>query len=199
MLIDGFPAAISDPTSAEHDEFIADLLQSASRDQGIVGAASALCAFSLGVSLSGTQVVVQAEDHTCSSVLLCGWGGSSVQMLEPMSAHYAQTYPGMRVISTVGINNSLHGLLEVHDKALMGDAASAVALLESQQIEEVAQELARTSSHIVHLFSNQGFYFYQKIYQRHPELKPQLKCIIMDSAPDCFVGKPLQAATLKVP
>lgn len=137
-----------------------------------------MCCSGSGMCVRSNALEVNATAHV--GVLILGYAGSSVQLLNPLSEFYKTMHPSWRVVSTVGTGLSNDPLAE---KQL------------SVQLDAIIQALAGCRKVLVHVCSNNGHgLFALLLHRKRDVLRSRIAAVVYDCAASMKVNATASAA-----
>ncbi len=149
--------------------------------------------FSLSVSASGTDVAVRAPAEEVGGaegvgVLVLGYGGSSVDDLEPIERVYLSLRPSWTVVRAVRPGAPPDG----------GSPHTPLSASLAAQLERIVAAVDGCASLIVHAMSNNGQMLWSSLLESHREaLAGRTKAIVYDCAPSLQAHMPAQPAVVR--
>ena len=158
---------------------LATLATNAVHSNDMPTAADAMQAlFDLACSGSGTVVWSNSHDPTATdpvAVLILGFAGSSVPVLEPLATWYASKYPKWRIVLSTGSGFSTDPMADTHLTA---------------QLDAIVQALAGCKKVLVHACSNNGHgLFAALLHRKRDVLRSRIAAVLYDCCVSMEVGR----------
>jgi pimeloyl-ACP methyl ester carboxylesterase len=122
---------------------------------------------SMCCSCSGTAVHVHSTSSSPSCCLvICGYAGSSLRVLQPLRDMYLAKHPSWRVVTSVksGLDST--------------DADAALA----EQVAQIVRAIGSAPRVVVHIMSNNGHGLWWRVLRAAPELNTRIRGIVYDCA-----------------
>ena len=167
-------ASLTDSGHAERKALLQALVdvvyRHADDEQGSAGFCLALL-FQLGCNNSGTGLMIRdgtTEPSSDTAVLVCGFAGSSLTLLNNVDQFYQQQHPEWRLVRAIGV-------------ALRGEDADEA---QRKQHDEIARVLADVAHLHVHVLSNFGHQLWVGLQCAHPELGARVCSCVYDCGAD---------------